>query len=327
MIDEAIKIWLLNYPGAFLSAIHGLQEMFLAANSICLQQNVGSRFSVEIISADDCQEVIRKNARLDAGMAATAIIIPPGCSIEYCSNPTQAVKNFISLNHSAGAFICSVCAGAFVLASIGLLNHRNATTHWALAPLFAQKFPEVFLDADKILINEGDIITAGGIMAWGDLGLELVGQFAGLEIMQQLGRHFVMDTGLREQRYYKFFSPRLDHGDKAILKAQYFMAKQLGQEIGISQLADLSCLTARTFLRRFVIATGFKPTQYLQHLRVQKACNLLETSDRSFEAIVHEVGYSDISAFRKIFIKIMGLTPGSFRRRFLKNNISLGQNN
>ncbi len=81
-------------------------------------------------------------------------------------------------------------------------------------------------------------------------------------------------------------------------------------------LSEISCLTERTLQRRFQKATGLNLNQYLQHLRVQKACDLLESSNLAFEAIAYHVGYQDASAFRKVFIKTMGLAPKAFRARF-----------
>jgi transcriptional regulator GlxA family with amidase domain len=127
-----------------------------------------------------------------------------------------------------------------------------------------------------------------------------------------------VDTRPREQSYYQSFSPKLDHGDEAIIKAQHQLQRNFQQTVVIQQLADQSHLTGRTFLRRFVKATGLKPTQYLQRLRIQKACEIIETSTTSFEKIAAEVGYEDLSAFRKTFTKITGQTPTEFKKRFVK---------
>jgi transcriptional regulator GlxA family with amidase domain len=300
-----IRIGIVNYPEALQSAVQGLKEMFFAANRICVQQHVNTVFDVEIYAieqiADDPLQVV---------------ILPPCLEGGYHFNPDFVLKQWLLQQHTQGAILCSVCAGAFILASCGLLNQRPATTHWGLAERFTHTYPDVQLNSNKILVNDGDLITTGGLMAWLDLGLELVAQFTQPRIMRLLGKYLIVDTGSREQRYYRSFIPALDHGDKAVLNVQHYLQVNFAKSISISDLADLSCLGERTFLRRFVKATGVKPNQYLQQLRIQKACDWIESSHDSVELIATKVGYEDVSAFRKIFIKTMGLTPREFRSRF-----------
>jgi transcriptional regulator GlxA family with amidase domain len=172
------------------------------------------------------------------------------------------------------------------------------------------------VNAGRILVDDGDVITAGGLMAWVDLGLELVARFVHPALMRELGRVLVVDTAPREQRFYQSFIPRLDHGDDAILKVQHMLQRSYAEGMSVHALADAAHMSERSFLRRFDAATGLTPVRYLQRLRIQKACELFETSARPVEAIAHAVGYEDVSAFRKVFVRTMGLTPREFRRRF-----------
>lgn len=205
-------IGIVNYPGALQSAVHGLSEMFTLANNLCQQYDQAQQFSTEVLSLDD---IVR--TRHQKLFSYTAIIIPPSISSEFYLNPTQTLKSWLLKCHAKGTTLCSACAGTFVLASTGLLTKRMATTHWGLAEIFTKIYPDVVVDIEKILINDGDIITAGGLMSWVDLGLELVAQYTNTNIMRLLGKQLVVDTGLREQRYYQSFSPKRDHGDKEIL--------------------------------------------------------------------------------------------------------------
>lgn len=307
MTSRTIEIGIIDYPGAMQSALHGLKEMFSMANMINAQSGEQQNFAVELY---DISTIGRRKSPLQV------IIIPPNIEGEYCFSSTLELKDWIKGHHKAGAIICSVCAGAFILADTGLLQNRQATTHWGLALQFSKQFPDIKLDINKILINDGDIITAAGLMSWVDLGLELVAQFMHPNIMRLLGKSMIVDTGLREQRYYQSFSPKLDHGDQAILKAQHYLQQHFHEGVTTATLSSLCILTGRTFLRRFVKATGLKPTQYLQRLRIQEACNLVETTNGTFEFIALKVGYEDSSAFRKTFLKIVGLTPREFKGRF-----------
>ena len=132
----------------------------------------------------------------------------------------------------------------------------------------------------------------------------------------------MVDTGSREQRYYKFFSPKLEHGDQAIRKVEHYIQLNHEKPMTIKALSRVGFLTERTFLRRFVNAAGLKPVKYLQRLGMQKACDLLEATNTPVNAISSKLGYKDENAFRKVFVKIIGLTPKEFKRRFAARNHS-----
>lgn len=212
--------------------------------------------------------------------------------------------------------MASICGGAFLLGETGLLNGRSVTTHWAYADSFRDRFPEVIVDADRLLIDGGDIISAGGLMAWTDLGLKLVERFLGPVVMVQTARMLLVDPPGREQCYYSGFAPRMTHGDNSILKAQHFLHEGSGKEARLAVLAKHAGLEERTFLRRFQKSTGMTATDYAQRLRVTKAQELLQFSRQPVESVAWEVGYADPGAFRKIFHRIVGLTPGEYRQRF-----------
>ena len=308
--EKSIVVGILDYPGAMQSAIYGWKEMFQLANQVCAQQAVTSRFETHILPH---QSLSDKESSVNE---LQVLVLPPIVEDEYYLEPEPELVNTLLGYHTRGTLLCSACAGSFIIAATGLLDGRKVTTHWDFAEKFADKFPQVELDINQILINDQDIITAGGLMSWIDLGLELVAQFVRPDIMRLLGQLLIVDTGAREQRYYQRFHAKLDHGDEVIVKVQHFMRQHLHQSVTIAQLAEHCFLTERTFLRRFVKATGIKPTQYMQRLRVQVACELLESTSQTFENIASQLGYEDVSAFRKVFARVMGLTPREFRRRF-----------
>jgi len=318
MAEKLVNIALVDYPGALKSSLFGFEEIFSLANGICEQEKLSTRFSTRIVAIDAIEPLPPGRRAKDRGPAFSVVILPPGIQAQICFQPGRNITDWIIRQHQFKAVICSVCAGTFMLAATGLLDQRSATTHWGLADGFSRRFPDVRLEIDKIVINDGDLITAGGIMAWIDLALELVDVFAGRRVMQSLAKRLVIDSGNREQRYYSCFSPHFDHADKAILRAQQFIAGNYHDALSVAQLAELCCLSERMFLRRFVKATNLKPTEYMQRLRIQKACEHIEASDATFESIAAKVGYQDISAFRKIFSRITGLTPQEFKKRFVK---------
>jgi transcriptional regulator GlxA family with amidase domain len=287
------------------STINGLLDTFYLANDIALRENFEHVFEAYTVNEENL-----------ANLKADIIIVPPGLTSEYFKDPDPNIADLLAQHHSRGTKLCAVCGGAFILAHTGLLNGRRATTHWQLADELQARFPEIEVIGQKMLVNDIDIITTGGIMSWIDLALELVLMHTTPHIMRELGRYLIVDTGAREQRFYKSFKPVTNHGDRAILKAQQHLQAYYHTPVSIAALAEMSHLGERTFLRRFVRATGIKPKDYLQRLRVQKACELLEDHRCSVEEVALKVGYHDISSFRKTFIKNMGLTPSEFNHRF-----------
>ncbi len=306
-----MNLAIINYPYALQSAVYGLNEMFEMANSFCKERQL----NVDIINPDKIKSVTRGKNKY------TVVILPPSLTSEFYTKPSPMLVDWLRKRHSEGCILSSACAGAFIIASTGLLEGRKVTTHWGLEILFREHFPGVKLDINQIMINDTDIITAGGVMSWLDLGLELVAQFTTPAVMRQLGKMLVVDTGKREQKYYQQFNPKLTHGDELILGVQRKLQTEYSSAIRISKLAEECHLTERTFLRRFVKATGLKPTEYLQKVRIQNVCYLLENTQDTFESIALNSGYEDISACRKIFVRIMGLTPREFKKRFVSSII------
>ncbi|MDF4798460.1 helix-turn-helix domain-containing protein, partial [Vibrio parahaemolyticus] len=227
----------------------------------------------------------------------------------YYLAPDEALIRWLKAHYSQGTVLSSACAGVFILAATNLIDTREVTTHWALAETFSQAFPSIALDSNKILINHGDIVTAGGMMSWLDLGFELIAKYASPGVVRQLGKTLVIDTAQRAQSYYQQFHPSFSHGDYAIVFIQQIMHQRYAEPLSIKQLAKQANLTERTMQRRFLKATGYNPNQYLQRLRIQSACDLLESTQHSFDSISHQVGYEDTSACRKVFINVIGLTP------------------
>jgi transcriptional regulator GlxA family with amidase domain len=125
-----------------------------------------------------------------------------------------------------------------------------------------------------------------------------------------------IDPPGREQQLYSDFVPKTKHGDSAILKAQHWLSAQRENPVGVADIARYVCLEPRTFLRRFVKATGMKPSEYQQRLHMTRAREMLEFSRKSVDEIASSVGYDDAGGFRRVFRKIVGLTPSQYRQRF-----------
>lgn len=307
-MTKSINVVIIDYPNSLQSAVQGFKDLFFLTNKIVIENQLDMQFSVNIVQPDK---------KLDNVIQTDIVILPPNLDGNYYNTPQPKLLKFLNNAHQTGAILCSACAGTFILAKTGLLDNRAATTHWGLADKFSEQHPKVILKIESLLINDGDIISAGGLMSWIDLGLEIVAQFTQPHIMRALGKYLIVDTGKREQRYYSSFTPLFSHGNQQILPVQHYIQTNYNQSLKISLLANLACMSDRTFLRQFTNATGLKPTQYIQRIRVQKACELLESTTQSFEQIALNIGYDDVNSFRKVFLKVIGLSPSAFRARFV----------
>jgi transcriptional regulator GlxA family with amidase domain len=173
--------------------------------------------------------------------------------------------------HDRGAKLVSVCSGAFILAETGLVAGRSVCTHRICADALAKRFPEIAVDTNQRIIDHGDIITAGGFMAWVDVGLLLVDKILGRTVRAETARFVLSDPVAIEARYFAGFSPKLSHGDTAVLRAQEWAHIRDGRGASLASMAAAAGLERRTFLRRFVRATGMTPIEYCRAARIARA--------------------------------------------------------
>lgn len=318
-----IEIGLVVYEKAQMAAVLGLTDLLVVASKLAAKRQDTTDLPLQVshweIKGAEQQPTCTFSSNPDSVGKLAAIIIPPTLEAPIAKQAAAPWLEWLKELHSTGVILSSVCAGAFLLGETGLLSKRKATTHWGYVAQFENRFPDVELDVDRIIIEDGDIVTAGGAMAWTDLGLRMVDRFLGSQVMNETARMLLIDPSRREQCYYSAFSPNLTHGDTAILKVQHWLQRTNAQDIDLSTLANCAQLEERTFLRRFHKATGMTSTEYCQRLRIGEAKDFLQFSSSPIEQIAWKVGYSDASAFRKIFKRIVGLTPSEYRRKFNTN--------
>lgn len=319
--DKMIEVALLIYPECQLAAVHGLTDLFRIANERSeYPQCDGSSPLIRVTHwrADEVSgavECVWDSAPGDAHRPVFAITPPSITMPEKMSNMPLAAQWLTKL-HDQGTIICSVCAGAFVLAQTGLLSGRRITTHWAFADLLVKKYPDVQVLTDNVIIDDGDIITSGAILAWNDLGLLIVERLMSLDVLLATSRFMLSEGVRRDQRPFQEFLPTLNHDDLAVLAAQHHIHAHPGDHHTVAGLSDRSGLTGRTFLRRFQKATGTKPTEYIKYVRMMKARDALQLGGQSVSVVAASVGYDDPGAFRKAFQSMIGLSPTAFRERF-----------
>ncbi|UYV36096.1 helix-turn-helix domain-containing protein [Rhodobacteraceae bacterium D3-12] len=294
------EIALLSYSGAQQAAMLGLHDLFTLASGISRKRS-GPELTLSM--------------NTPPAQTPDIAILPPNMSGAR-GDADEALLDWLRAAHGQGAVLASVCAGAFWLGHAGLLDGRPATTHWMLEDEFCAAFPKAQLYPERLLIDDHDIVTAGGLMAWVDLGLFFVERLLGPDIVTQTARHMLVDPRGREQRNWRSFRPRLSHGDDRILPLQHAIESAPAADHSVVALAARARLSPRSLHRRFRAATGLTPNAYVQALRIEKARGLFERSRDSVATIARAVGYEDTPAFTRLFRSSTGLTPSEYRARF-----------
>ncbi|BCS87258.1 GlxA family transcriptional regulator [Pseudodesulfovibrio sediminis] len=312
-----VQIDILSIPGCLNSAVSGIGEILTLSNTIAkadiFQHAVRSVYGQSVQSFTG--ESIEPVGQL-ADASPDILILPPLLNSLDEVLSMREIINWLSAFHASGGVVVTICAGAFLLAETGLLDGRAATTHWNLVQDFKNRYPSVDLQAERLLIDGGDYICAGGISAWMDLSLHLVTRHAGRDIARACAKMMLMDPQREYQTPYGMGGFRRNHGDDAVLASQKWLDTQYSAVVRIKDMAEIAALGERTFLRRFRAATGITPANYIQQIRVEAAQNLLETTSLGVEEIADSVGYGDDSTFRKLFKRIMGCTPSAYRQRY-----------
>ncbi|PVZ37201.1 GlxA family transcriptional regulator [Pseudomonas sp. CC120222-01a] len=314
----SLEIGLLHYPGAQRAALHGLSDLFSVANRVAAELGAAGLPQIRVShwQVDEAGQLqFIEDSLGPPSQPLRVLIIPPSLESTPLPDLLERHKQPLCQRHGQGTVLASVCIGVFFIAASGLLDGRAASTHWNYAQSLAERYPKVHVEANQPLLDDGDIMTSAGLMAWTELGLRLLERYLGASVAWETARYMSVEPVTRPLPG-ALFSPRLDHGDEAVLKVQHWLQADGAQDADLTGMAACAGLEARTFLRRFRAATGLKPTEYCQQVRVGRACRMLEFTRRTVEQIAWGVGYQDPGAFRKVFQRITGLTPSEYRQRF-----------
>ncbi len=218
--------------------------------------------------------------------------------------------------HKRGAAIASVCSGVGLVAAAGFLDGKRATTHWALAEKFREKYPKVNWMPELMVTEDSGFYCGGGLNAALDLSLYLVEEFCGHEVAMQSAKAMLIDMHRAWQAGFAIVPLKTSHSDEAISGAQEWLHQHFHQSFPLDAPARRVGMSLRNFVRRFKQATGDSPLHYLQKLRVAAAKRLLESDHRTVQEISGAVGYQDVAFFRTIFQRHAGVSPSAYQRRF-----------
>lgn len=321
-----VRISILGFPGALASAITGMIDLLQLAGVTWARiqgQAPEQRFQVRLLTLDGepCRCLngltLPAHGRLDEGDPGELILVPTiGGPIPVTLAECRQEIAWLAEQARQGRSLASNCTGAFLLAEAGLLDGREATTHWGFSDLLRERYPAVICRPEQLVTVDGPVACAGGGMAWFDLGVFMVERYAGARIARELAKAFVVDAGRRSQAPYAALQTRRYHQDETILALQAWLDANHHRPVSSADLCRVSGLSARSLLRRFKAATGDTPRNYLQLLRIEAARELLETTPDSVDSITQSVGYDDVSSFTRLFKRLTGLPPSDYRARF-----------
>lgn len=218
--------------------------------------------------------------------------------------------------HDKGATIAGVCSGVCLLAEAGILDGKEATTHWGMAEQFRTRYPKVHLRPDRLVTDAGNVLCGGGVNAASDLSLYLVEKYCGREIGMQCAKSLLIETSRTSQAGFAVLAFNKRHSDSAITQAQDWIERNYRQDFSMDGLASRYNMSPRNFMRRFKAATDGTPLAYLHQVRIVVARNAIESDNTPIETIGQGVGYEDAAFFRLLFRRYVGMTPKAYREKF-----------
>lgn len=316
------------------SGIHGIIDSLIAANYTLVKSGHEPMFSWDTVSITGesvvptnglrIQPDYNLNDYLQLGASPDVWIFPSVfqsstgfAKIEIALDEAQPLMSVIRNHHAQGKLLISICSGSFLLAAAGLMENRPALMHWKSEHHFRRLFPKLKVDTRHSIADYGNIICAiGGGMAYEYLVMHLVERFAGHRTAVDTAKLLMMHLKAPSPQPFRTNIETSHHTDELVQRAQRYLEQNLNHEVDISELATQVNISDRQLNRRFSKALDCSPLQYLQQIRINRACNLLELTQLPSSKIVYEIGYQDESSFRRLFKKQMDMTMEGYRQQF-----------
>jgi transcriptional regulator GlxA family with amidase domain len=308
---------------AVIEAVADPRYMFTAINEFLKSAGNPPLFNVQLVGLTkevklaDGLFSIHTDATLANAQKPHLIIIPAvSGNLENAIKLNQDFLPWINKQYKSGSEVASLCLGAFILASTGLLNGKSCSTHWLFANEFRAMFPEVDLVDNKIITEQNGIYSSGGANSYWNLLLHLVEKYTNRELAILASKFFVLDIDRNSQSPFAIFKGQKVHSDNEVKQAQEHIENNFQEKITVDELADKYSIGRRTFERRFKKATHNSIVEYMQRVKIEAAKKRLEIGRSSVNEVMYDVGYTDIKAFRDVFKKITGMSPIDYRTKY-----------
>lgn len=324
------KIVVIASPGCLPSGYMGLIDMFtLAARAISAARRTSSPFCITGASIDGHFVTDGNGRTLSVEKALTDIgacdaVLVPGFIPDALNNPPDlnpfgSTAAWIRLQHAQGALVCGSCSGVFMLGQAGLLNGKKCTTTWWLYDELRRRYPRAHAIWGNALTEDRRIVTAGGPLSWIDIALYVIRQLEGSDAARIAAEFAVVDTSPPARAVY-MPTAHLSRPDSFLPEAEFFIRQKTSALLSARELSRLLAISERTLHRRIREATGETPKQFIDRIRCETARLALETSAKSVKQIAADAGYLDEGSFRRVFIRLNGMSPSSYRRWVREKN-------
>ncbi len=248
------------------------------------------------------------------GRKSNYLIIPPMNGTEELDAGREEEREFLRQEYRKGTVIASTCLGALILADAGLLDGKEATTHWKWGAYASKKYTRVKWNTRAMLCDQGNLITSGGLLSIVDLCLHLLNRHYPADVVQALSRTLLADSVRQKQSVYAqslLLPPKETHKFKELEAA---MESRLSSRFPVEEMAKICGMSLRNFHRSFQENYGVTPNKYLQLLRIERAREFLRDPGLTVDDITGRCGFSDPAYLRKIFARETGLTPSQYRK-------------
>ncbi|MPR33905.1 GlxA family transcriptional regulator [Salmonirosea aquatica] len=315
---------------AVLEAVADPRYLFTAVNQFLQASGKPPIFEVQLVGAT--RDVHYQNGlfsvhtdRLLHEVNRTDLVIIPALfgDMKSAIRKNDVLIDWIVEQYAKGAEVASLCVGAFLLASTGLLDGKRCSTHWAFASEFRELFPEVELVDGSIITEEHNLYSSGGANSYWNLLLYLVEKYTDRDTAILASKYFAIDIDRDSQSAFMLFKGQKDHDDAEVLRAQEFIEENYCEKIAVDDLAERVAVGRRSFERRFRKATHHSVVDYIQRVKIEAAKRSFERSRKNISEVMFDVGYTDTKAFRELFKKITGLTPIEYRNKYYKEEVIL----
>jgi len=318
-----MKIGIIVYESCTASMIFGVLDILSFANSQQKSQKGRQLFELEIISETGepvksfSQFSIQARRNIKTKVHYDLIYIPGFVGVvEEVLLKQKKIVQWIKQQNKKEIILTAACNGNFLLAEAGVFHGKRATTHWSLIDVFRSRYKDITLEPEKIIVDNGNIISAAGVTACCNLALFLIERYGSKDLALTSAKVFLVDSGRKVQTPYQMYQVSKNHGDDEILCVQNWLEKKYNEKITLDGMMNVCHLGKKTLIRRFKKVTGETPLIYLQKLRIENAKRILESKNLSFNEITWKVGYNDVSSFHKAFKSETGLTPMEYRSKF-----------
>lgn len=317
------NITILVPKGAILGSIEGPRQLLTGVNGYLAGMGKPPLFNVALVGLTRETPLVRgmytiHTDKVIDDVAATDLVIIPALDgdLDRALEENKALIPWITRQYKAGAEIASLCVGAFLLASTGLIDGKKCATHWVACNQFRKMFPKVELVTERIVTDEDGIYSSGGAYSYLTLVLYLIEKYVSREAAVYCAKIFAIDIDRANQSPFMMFSGQKDHEDEPIKKAQVYIEGNFHQKISVDELASMFSLSRRNLERRFKRATANTVVEYIQRVKIEAAKMSLESSRDNINEVMYKVGYTDTKAFRTTFKKITGISPVQYRTKY-----------